>query len=151
VRRGQALASPSIRYSGGELPLRAPRTVTVGIRRGQSLDVRVEAPDEVEGPVARGARIGAAVILVDGRRTATVPLRAARRVGEANGFDKVRSFAEDRWLLIAIGVFAIIVALLALRRGLRRGGREDEMHAHRELRRLEREQRRREHNGEEPE
>ena len=38
----RTLADPSIRYSGGELPLRAARSVTVGLRRGQRLSVEVE-------------------------------------------------------------------------------------------------------------
>ena len=41
---GQELADPSIRYAGGELPLRAARTVAVGVRRDQRLTVAVRAP-----------------------------------------------------------------------------------------------------------
>ena len=40
IRAGQDLADPSIRYSGGELPLRAARGVAVGLRRGQRLERR---------------------------------------------------------------------------------------------------------------
>ncbi|MGC1166142.1 MAG: D-alanyl-D-alanine carboxypeptidase family protein, partial [Solirubrobacterales bacterium] len=49
VRAGQDLADPEIRYSGGELPLRAARGAVVGLRRGQRLNVVVRAPAEVEG------------------------------------------------------------------------------------------------------
>src|SRR5262249_15183616 len=34
VRRGEAMAEPSIRYSGGTLPLRAAKAVVVGRRKG---------------------------------------------------------------------------------------------------------------------
>jgi D-alanyl-D-alanine carboxypeptidase (penicillin-binding protein 5/6) len=37
IRAGRPLAEASIRYSGGELPLRAARTVAVGVRRDQRL------------------------------------------------------------------------------------------------------------------
>ncbi|HEY4778299.1 MAG TPA: D-alanyl-D-alanine carboxypeptidase family protein, partial [Solirubrobacterales bacterium] len=39
IQAGEDLADPSIRYAGGELPLRAARGVEVGLRRGQRLSV----------------------------------------------------------------------------------------------------------------
>ena len=77
---GAALAEASIRYAGGELPLRAARTVAVGIRPDQHLTVTVRAPREVEGPIRRGATLGTATVFVDGLRAASVPLRAGRAV-----------------------------------------------------------------------
>ena len=77
IRAGQALAEPPIRYSGGELPLRAARAIAVGLRPGQRLEVDVRAPAEVEGPIRRGARLGTATVFVDGRRIAAAPLRAS--------------------------------------------------------------------------
>ena len=59
IHAGQDLADPEIRYSGGALPLRAARSVEVGLRRGQQLEVEVDAPAEVEGPIKRGAKLGA--------------------------------------------------------------------------------------------
>jgi D-alanyl-D-alanine carboxypeptidase (penicillin-binding protein 5/6) len=58
IHAGQDLADPAIRYSGGELPLRASRRVAVGLRKGQRLSVDVRAPAEVEGPIRRGAVLG---------------------------------------------------------------------------------------------
>lgn len=122
VRRRQVLAEPSIRWSGGELPLRAARTVAIGVRRGQRLTVAVRAPQEVEGPLRRGAVLGRATVLVDGMRAATVPLLAAHEVPEATDLERVRSAFADNvvWLLLA--VFAILVLVGYLRRG-RRGDR----------------------------
>ena len=68
IQAGQDLVDPSIRYSGGALPLRAARQVAVGLRRGQRLSVDVDAPAEVEGPIRRGAVLGHATVSVDGRR-----------------------------------------------------------------------------------
>jgi D-alanyl-D-alanine carboxypeptidase (penicillin-binding protein 5/6) len=119
IHAGQALAEPSIRYSGGELPLRAARTVAVGLRRGQRLSVRVRAPEEVEGPLGRGAALGQAVVFVDGRRAASVPLRAGRAVPKASVPARVRSLLEDNLLWIVLALSAILIAA-ALRRRLRR-------------------------------
>ena len=85
IHVGQDLADPAIRYSGGELPLRAARAAAVGLRRGQRLNVVVKAPAEVEGPIRRGARLGTATVFVEGRRAAAVPLRAARSIPAASG------------------------------------------------------------------
>jgi serine-type D-Ala-D-Ala carboxypeptidase (penicillin-binding protein 5/6) len=122
IHAGQVLAEPGIRYAGGELPLRAARTVAVGLRRGQRLAVKVSAPGEVEGPLRRGARLGRAEIVVDGRRVASVPLHAAHAVPEASTLDRVRSFFVDNalWLALALSAILIGAALLGRRRRARR-------------------------------
>lgn len=119
IQAGQALAKPSIRYAGGELPLRAARTVAVGLRRGQRLSVRVKAPEEVEGPVRRGAVLGRVVVRVDELRAASVPLRAGRAVPEASAWDRVRSFFEDELLWIVLALSGILIAAFFLRRRTR--------------------------------
>ena len=127
IRAGDDLANPAIRYSGGQLPLRATRSVTIGLRRGQSLDVRVRAPEEVEGPIRRGAPIGAATVLVDGRPAATVPLRAGRTISEASTFDRVRSFLGNNLVSIAVLAFVILIGgVLLYRRMSRRNDRDRE-------------------------
>jgi serine-type D-Ala-D-Ala carboxypeptidase (penicillin-binding protein 5/6) len=122
VRAGRVWATPAIRYSGGELPLRAARTVAVGVRRGQRLSVVVRAPREVEGPIRRGARLGRAIVRVDGRRAASVPLRAGRAVPEATTLERARSSVEDNVLWIVLGLSAILIAAIFTRR-LRRSRR----------------------------
>lgn len=110
VRRGASLAEASIRYAGGELPLRAARTVAAGIRPGQRLTVTVRAPREVEGPVRRGAALGTATVFVDGLRTASVPLRAGRAVPSASTLDRVRSLVSDNLLWLALLLSVILIA-----------------------------------------
>jgi D-alanyl-D-alanine carboxypeptidase (penicillin-binding protein 5/6) len=117
VRAGQVLARPSIADAGGELPLRAARTVSVGVRRGQQVEVAVRAPGQVEGPVRRGAPLGRAIVRVGGVRVAAVPLRAERAVPPASAFERVRGFAEDNPGWIALALLGILgVGALALRR-----------------------------------
>jgi serine-type D-Ala-D-Ala carboxypeptidase (penicillin-binding protein 5/6) len=121
VRRGQSLAEPEIRWSGGNLPLRAERSLQVGVRKGQEVVVRLQAPQEVEGPIERGARLGTATVLVEGRRAGTVPLRASRSIPEASFFDRARATVADNSIPIAIVAFVILMAavLLLLRRRTR--------------------------------
>ena len=118
IKRGQDLAEPEIRYSGGHLPLQAERSLQAGVRRGQQVEVRVDAPGEVEGPVDRGARLGTATVLVEGRPVGTVPLRASRAIPKASLFDRARATVADNSIPIAILVFVILMAavLLLLRR-----------------------------------
>jgi D-alanyl-D-alanine carboxypeptidase len=124
IHAGQDLADPEIRYSGGELPLRAARGVEVGLRRGERLAVEVDAPAEVEGPIERGAKLGAATVFVDGRRSASVPLRAGRAIPAASHFDRVRAFVEGNPIPIAIAVFVILIGGVLLYRRL--SGRNDQ-------------------------
>jgi len=120
IRAGEELADPSIRYAGGALPLRAARTLTVGLRRGQRPRLRVRAPAEVEGPIRRGAVLGQATVLVGGRAAGTVALRAARAIPEAGAFDRARSFVEDNLAAIALALFVILMVGVLLYRRLTR-------------------------------
>lgn len=120
IRAGQSLAEPSIRYGGGELPLRAARAVSVGVRRGQSVHVAVRAPDEVEGPIRRGAVLGTATVRVGGLRAASVPLRAAHDVAKATTLDRARSFAGENLLWLVGALSAILLAVIAATRRLSR-------------------------------
>jgi serine-type D-Ala-D-Ala carboxypeptidase (penicillin-binding protein 5/6) len=147
VRARQTLASPSIRYSGGELPLRAAHPITVGIRRGQRLQTRVRAPDRVTGPILRGRRLGKVTVVIDGRVAGSAPLLASRAIAKASTFDRLRSHALALLALIAVAASAILVIALAVRRRRRRraSGRkfnQEEMQSIRENRRRIREERR---------
>jgi len=116
IVRGKQLALASIRYSGGELPLRAARTVSVGLRPDQRLSVTTRAPSEVEGPIKRGASLGRATVYVDGKRAATVPLRAARAVEEASLFERGASFLGDDKIPVGIALCVILLGAVLLRR-----------------------------------
>ncbi len=120
IHKGEELAEASIRYAGGELPLRAAKSLEVGLRKGQRLRVQVSAPDEVEGPIRRGAVLGKASVYVDGMRAGTVALKAARTVPEASAFDRVRDFVGNNLIPIAIALFVILMGGVALYRRLSR-------------------------------
>lgn len=144
-RRGEALARPDVAYSDETLGLVARRGVAVGARRDQELEVRVQAPGEIEGPVNRGERLGAALVLLDGRRVARVPLLASRRLEEASPLEKVRSGIGSAWVLAPLALFAILLGGLAIARSRRHrdGGAREEAQMSREQRRDLRERSRR--------
>ncbi len=143
VRTGEVIANPSIRYSGGELPLRAAHPITVGVRRGQRLQTSLRAPDRVTGPIRRDKQLGRVTVVVDGRVAGSAAVLASRSIPKASTFDRLRSHAVIVLALIAVAAFAILIVVLAVRRR-RRGRRpsEEEMQSSREIRRKSREQQR---------
>ena len=120
VRAGEDLAEPEIRYSGGLLPLQANRSLVVGVRNDQRLEVELRAPEEVEGPIRRGQRLGGVAVTVDGRRVGDVPLRASRAIPEASFFDRARTVVADNLIPIGIGLFVILILGVFLLRRLAR-------------------------------
>jgi D-alanyl-D-alanine carboxypeptidase (penicillin-binding protein 5/6) len=130
LHAGEDVAEPSIRYAGGELPLRAARTVAVGLRPGQRLSVVTKAPTEVEGPVRRGAVLGRSEVFVDGLPAGAVPLRAGRTLPAASLFDRARSFVAGHGILLGSVAFVILIGtVLLLRRRRRRREEEDPIRA----------------------
>ena len=126
LERGERLASASVRYQDSSLPLVADRDVTVTVRRGQQLDTELVAPDEVEGPVDRGERVGQAVVTLDGERVGRVALVAGRAIPEADVGDRVDSALPGgrglAWVLVT-GALAAILILVGRAIGRRRGTR----------------------------
>ena len=124
VERSQRLAAPPIRYRDEALPLVASRGVDLVVRRGQRVQTRTVAPDEVEGPIANGERIGRAVVTVDGEVAGRVPLVAARAVPAATTLERIDAAVPGSrvivWGLAAI-VCALAVAGILLARSRRRG------------------------------
>jgi serine-type D-Ala-D-Ala carboxypeptidase (penicillin-binding protein 5/6) len=105
VEAGAALADPAIRYSGA-----------VGLRHDQRMNVVASAPDEVEGPIERGAALGRASVYVDGRRVASVPLRAAHAVAKAGLLERAGSFLDDEKIPVGLALCVILVGVVLMRR-----------------------------------
>jgi serine-type D-Ala-D-Ala carboxypeptidase (penicillin-binding protein 5/6) len=128
IRRGQDLAGPSIRYAGGTLPLQSPKTIAVGVASGERTGLRVRAPATVEGPIRRGARLGTAIVLLDGYRAGAVPLLAARAIPAAGTLERARDFVRREWIWLAMGACVILIGAAGLWRRRRRGAAgEDEI------------------------
>ncbi len=120
LHKGEEFASPSIRYSGGELPLVAAHSLQTAMRDGQKVHVEVDAPGKVTGPIKRGAPLGTVTVTVDGLRAGSVPLVASRHIPAANAFDKARGFVREHWFLLSIAACAILGTAILLWRAVRR-------------------------------
>jgi len=90
------------------------------LRDGQKVEVDVEAPRKVTGPIRRGARLGTATVSVDGLLAGSVPLLASRQVPAAGAFDKARGFVGEHPLPLAIAACAILLLAMLLGRSVRR-------------------------------
>jgi D-alanyl-D-alanine carboxypeptidase (penicillin-binding protein 5/6) len=120
LKKGEELASPAIKYSGGELPLVAGHSLKVAMRAGQQAEVEVDAPAKVSGPIQRGAQLGTATVSVAGLRAGTVPLLASRSIPAAGAFDKARGFVGENPVTLALAACAILVAAILLGWSIRR-------------------------------
>ena len=117
VPRGRTLARADVKYHDEQARLVARRGVVVTVRDGQHLHRRVNAPDELEGPVAKGERVGSVTVLVDGRRIGRVALVTAEDVPGAGTLRVLLSnVGVPLTVLIVIAILvAAILALLRLR------------------------------------
>jgi D-alanyl-D-alanine carboxypeptidase (penicillin-binding protein 5/6) len=119
VQHGQQLAEPELDYRSDHLSLVAQRALPINVRQGQHVATHVTAPDQISGAVAQGQVLGHVTVTVDGKRAAGSPLVAAHAVGAATILDKAISFAENSFVLLALGAIVILVGLLLTRRGRR--------------------------------
>jgi hypothetical protein len=85
------------------------------VRRDQRVSTDVVAPDEIEGPVDRGERLGEAVVAVDGEPVGRVALVAARNVPAADLGDRVDDALPGgralAWGLITAAVAALLIVV----------------------------------------
>jgi D-alanyl-D-alanine carboxypeptidase (penicillin-binding protein 5/6) len=109
VRPGRTLARAGVRfYDDREAALTASRPVVLTVRRGERPRVRVNAPDELEGAMPAGRRVGTVRVVSDGRVVARRALITRREVPGAGPL---------RQLTAGIGAtltFAAALAILAL-------------------------------------
>jgi D-alanyl-D-alanine carboxypeptidase (penicillin-binding protein 5/6) len=126
LKAGQPLASADVRYRDGQtLKLVASRTVRRTTRRGERLSTKlVGVPDEVEGPLAKGARLGTILVRQRGRTVDRVALVAARAVPAATATERLADYGRRPGTLLLLGAFVGGSLLLVLLR--RRSGRSDD-------------------------
>ncbi len=114
-RAGEELASVEARYEDEPLELIAKRPLAVPVRDDQTLRAAVDAPAEVEGPIAEGEKLGTATVTLDGERVGTVPLIAATAIAEPTIVDRVGGPA-----VVAAAAVLLVVILLGAAFALRR-------------------------------
>jgi serine-type D-Ala-D-Ala carboxypeptidase (penicillin-binding protein 5/6) len=115
--RSRTLAGASIEHRDETARLVPRRGVVVTVRDGQRLRRRLNAPDELEGPLAAGERVGSVTVVVDGRPVRRVALVTAADVPGAGPLRVVVSeLGAPLTVLTVLGILlAAILAILHLR------------------------------------
>jgi serine-type D-Ala-D-Ala carboxypeptidase (penicillin-binding protein 5/6) len=114
LRAGSPVASSDVAfYDDRKVRLTVRRDVRISVRRGERLRTVVSAPDELEGPLEAGARVGTVRVVRGGKLARLVPLVTAESVPDA-GFLR-RASRYLRWLVVLLAAAALI-AVVARRR-----------------------------------
>ena len=115
VDRRRALAASDVEHRDETARLVPRRGVVLTVRNGQRLRRRVTAPDELEGPLPAGKRVGSVTVVVDGRPVRRVALVTA---AEVPGAGPLRVLVSDLGvpLTVLIAVLIVVAAILAILR-----------------------------------
>ena len=123
VGKGQVMQRADLKYRDGDVALVSAGTVRRTVKRGEKLSVRVlDAPDEIEGPLPEGARVGTIAVRQRGRTVARVALVTAAAVPEATLTQRLGHFLSSPSsivLIVALLVCSLQLVLLR-RRAVRR-------------------------------
>lgn len=114
VRRDEPLGTVPV---SGEPPLEllAAAGERITARADQKVGIELRAPDEVEGPIEPGERLGRAIVRLDGERVGAVPTVAARAIAAPSAVDEISSVLAV--ILIAGGSMLVLAAVaVAIRR-----------------------------------
>jgi serine-type D-Ala-D-Ala carboxypeptidase (penicillin-binding protein 5/6) len=115
----RVLGRPRVKYRDERAELVPRSGLTVTVRRGERIVRRVDAPDELDGPIDAGARVGSVTVLRGGRPVRRVALVTARDVPGAGALRIALSvLGLPLTLLLVLGILGG-ATLLALRRRMR--------------------------------
>jgi serine-type D-Ala-D-Ala carboxypeptidase (penicillin-binding protein 5/6) len=116
----KVLARPEVKYRDSHAALVPDSALRLTVRRGERVTRRVSAPDEVEGPLDEGERVGRVTVVVDGKPVKRVALVTAAEVPGAGPLRVVfSSVGVPLTLLIlisALGGAALLVRRSRTRR-----------------------------------
>lgn len=104
------VATASIAHHDEHARLVPQRDATVVARRGERVTTRVDAPEELEGEIAAGEKVGAVAVLRDGKVVRRVPLVTA---AEVPGAGPLRVLADELGTLLTVVLIGVILALAA--------------------------------------
>ena len=108
LRPGRIVTRVRVKHRDERAALVPSRSLRTTARKGERLRTRVRAPQELDGPIDRGRRVGTATVLLGGRPVGRVPLVTAEEVPGAGPLRVVAS---------TLGTPLIVLALLALLTG----------------------------------
>ncbi len=117
IRAGAVLAQPTVKDQSGKLAtVVAARGYRRVVPRGGAVRVRVEVPRQLSGPLARHAVVGTALVLVDGRRIARIPLVLAHALPAVSPVTLAAHFVTRPSTLVSLLVLLAAAAVVAVRR-----------------------------------
>jgi D-alanyl-D-alanine carboxypeptidase (penicillin-binding protein 5/6) len=114
LERGRTMARADVVHRDERAALVPERRLVLTLRDGERVRRRVRAPEELEGPLPAGARVGSVTVLVDGRPRGRVALITAAAVPEAGTLTVLLSdlgVPLTVLLLLAILLGAVLVTL----------------------------------------
>jgi D-alanyl-D-alanine carboxypeptidase (penicillin-binding protein 5/6) len=115
------MARADIEYRDERAALVPARDVVLTLRDDERVRRRIRAPEEVEGPIEAGTRVGSVTVFVDGERVRRIPLVTASNVpaaGTLRVLTSVLGVPLTVLLVLAILLGAALVAV-SLRRRVR--------------------------------
>jgi D-alanyl-D-alanine carboxypeptidase (penicillin-binding protein 5/6) len=118
LRPGKPLAQLDVSFRDEDAPVGAARGVTLVLRSGEKATRVLDAPDELDGPLPKGERVGWVEVRRDGETVRRIPLVTLAEVEGADFFRKVVR-AVGTLLIVVIVVVIFLLVFVAVRR--RRG------------------------------
>ena len=121
VDAGRPLARADIEYRDERAALVPRRSAVVLVRDGERIGRRVRAPDELEGPLPAGERVGSVSVLVDGQPVRRIALVTAADVPDAGALRVLTSVVGVPLTLLATVaiLLAAAIAVVLIRARLR--------------------------------
>jgi D-alanyl-D-alanine carboxypeptidase (penicillin-binding protein 5/6) len=101
----RTMARADIEHRDARVALVPARDAKVTLRDGERVRRRIRAPEELEGPLPAGSRVGSVTVFVDGERVRRVALVTASNVPEAG---------TVRVLISVLGVPLTVLLVLAI-------------------------------------
>ncbi len=119
LRRGKVLERIDVNYRDEDAEVGAARPVTLVLRRGERAQTVVDAPDELDGPLAKGERVGWVEVERDGETVRRVPVVTLDDVEGASFARKVvRTLGTLLIVAILLGIFFAVIFAIRRRRGI---------------------------------
>lgn len=109
LRTANSVAELPVDYQDIRASLVPKRAAALAASDGQRVTVRINVPESIRGPRSRGAVVGSAIVLRDGRQLESVPLVLAQNIPEAP-FSAVLLHKLGvllPWLLLLAGVLLV--------------------------------------------
>jgi D-alanyl-D-alanine carboxypeptidase (penicillin-binding protein 5/6) len=114
--RGRRVASAVVKWHGDErTTLTTPATVSLTVRRGERVRRRLDAPEELEGPLEKGQRVGTGEVVYRGKVVRRVPLVTAEEVPGAGFLRRLSSTLGALLTLVLVLAIVSAATLVALR------------------------------------